>query len=105
MAKDYFTKEGLDVQPLLHTYGKAALQAVIENKADFATVAETPAMFSILEGNKIFVIANIEASMAEMTCTKPSALLRVDSTRATNSSLRMWLLLTCSISIPASAQT
>ncbi|MBS4095522.1 MAG: NrtA/SsuA/CpmA family ABC transporter substrate-binding protein [Sulfuricella sp.] len=61
-AKGYFAEEGLDVQPLMHTYGKAALQAVLENKADFATVAETPVMFSILRGDKIFVIANIEAS-------------------------------------------
>ena len=62
MAKGFFAAEGLDVQPLLQTHGKAALQAVIENKADFATVAETPVMFSILKGDKIFVVANIEAS-------------------------------------------
>ena len=62
VAKGYFAEEGLDVQPLMHTYGKAALQSVIENKADFATVAETPVMFSVLKGEKIFVIANIEAS-------------------------------------------
>jgi NitT/TauT family transport system substrate-binding protein len=62
VAKGYFAEEGLDVQPLMHTYGKAALQSVIENKADFATVAETPVMFNVLQGEKIFVIANIEAS-------------------------------------------
>ncbi|MGZ8158340.1 MAG: ABC transporter substrate-binding protein [Methylobacter sp.] len=61
-ARGYFAEEGLDVQPLMHTYGKAALQSVIENKADFATVAETPVMFNVLKGQKIFVIANIEAS-------------------------------------------
>jgi len=62
VAKGYFAEEGLDVQPLMHTYGKAALQSVVENKADFATVAETPVMFNVLKGEKIFVIANIEAS-------------------------------------------
>lgn len=62
VAKGYFTDEGLEVQPLLHTYGKAALQSVIDKKADLATVAETPVMFSILKGEKIFVLANIEAS-------------------------------------------
>jgi NitT/TauT family transport system substrate-binding protein len=46
----------------MHTYGKAALQSVIENKADFATVAETPVMFNVLKGERIFVVANIEAS-------------------------------------------
>lgn len=60
--KGYFAAEGLAVESLMHTYGKAALQSVIEGKADFATVAETPVMFNILKGEKIFVIANIEAS-------------------------------------------
>ena len=62
VAKGYFAGEGLDIQPLMHTYGKVALQSVIESKADFATVAETPVMFSVLRGDKIFVLANIEAS-------------------------------------------
>jgi len=62
VARGYFVEEGLDVLPLMHTYGKAALQSVVENKADFATVAETPIMFNVLKGEKIFVIANIEAS-------------------------------------------
>lgn len=62
MAKGYFAEQGLDAQSLMHTYGKAALQSVIDNKADFATVAETPVMFNVLKGEKIFVIANIEAS-------------------------------------------
>lgn len=62
LTQGYFAAEGLDVHSLMHTYGKAALQSVVENKADFATVAETPIMFSVLRGEKIFVIANIEAS-------------------------------------------
>lgn len=60
VKKGYFAEEGLDVQSLMHTYGKAALQSVVENKADFATVAETPVMFNVLKGEKIYVIANIE---------------------------------------------
>jgi NitT/TauT family transport system substrate-binding protein len=62
VAKGYFVEEGLDVQSLMRTFGKAALETVIGNQADFATVAETPVMFSVLKGEKIFVIANIEAS-------------------------------------------
>ena len=62
VAKGYFAEEGLDVQPLMHTYGKVALQSVLDDKADFATVAETPVMFAVLKDEKIFVIANIEAS-------------------------------------------
>ncbi len=62
MAKGYFAEEGLDMQPLMRDFGKEALQALLESKADFATVAETPVMFSGLRGDTIFVIANIEAS-------------------------------------------
>jgi len=61
-AKGYFAEEGLDVQSLIHTYGKASLQSLLDHKADFAAVAETPFMFNVLKGEKIFVIANIEAS-------------------------------------------
>jgi len=62
VAKGYFVAEGLDVQPLMRTFGKAALETVIGNQADLATVAETPIMFNVLKGEKIFVLANIEAS-------------------------------------------
>ena len=62
VSKGYFSNQGLDVQPLIHSFGKAALQSVLDGKADFATVAETPVMFSVLKGDKIFVIANIESS-------------------------------------------
>lgn len=62
MAKGYFIEEGLDVQPIMRTFGKASLQTVLDHQSDFATVAETPVMFSILKGEKISVIANIEQS-------------------------------------------
>lgn len=61
-AKGFFVEEGLDIQPQLHTFGKAALQALLDGKAEIATAAETPIMFSILRGEKIYVVANIEAS-------------------------------------------
>ncbi len=62
VVKGYFIEEGLEVQPQLHTYGKAALRSMLDQKADFATVAETPVMFGLLQGEQFFVIANIEAS-------------------------------------------
>ena len=62
LNKGYFSNAGLDVQPLIHSFGKMALQSVLDGKADFATVAETPVMFSVLEGDRIFVVANIESS-------------------------------------------
>jgi ABC-type nitrate/sulfonate/bicarbonate transport system substrate-binding protein len=103
-AKGYFAEQGLEVQPLMHTYGKAALQSVIENKADFATVAETPVMFNVLQGEKIFVIANIEASSTnnaivarkDMGITSPSNLKgkRIGFTPGTTSDFFLDSLLT-----------
>lgn len=61
-AKGYFADEALDAQMQAHTSGKSSLQAVIRNRADFATVAETPIMFNVLKGEKILVVANIETS-------------------------------------------
>ena len=83
MKKGYFSDEGLDVEVLPQANGKLALQSMVEGKADFATVAETPIMFSILRGERIFVIANIETS------TKNDAILaRVDAGIAKPSDLK-----------------
>ncbi|MGC2166953.1 MAG: NrtA/SsuA/CpmA family ABC transporter substrate-binding protein, partial [Gallionella sp.] len=62
MAKGYFKDEGLEVEPIMRTFGRASLQTVLDGESNFATVAETPVMFSVLNGEKIYVIANIEAS-------------------------------------------
>jgi sulfonate transport system substrate-binding protein len=61
-ARGYYRQEGLEVTPHLHPYGKRALKEVLEGKADFATVAETPVMFEIMNGEKISVIATIQTS-------------------------------------------
>lgn len=58
----HFLQEGLEVTPHLHPYGKLAIQEVLDGKADFATVAETPIMFAIMKGEKISVIATIQTS-------------------------------------------
>ena len=61
-VKGFFLQEGLEVTPHLQPYGKPALQEVLEGKADFATVAETPIMFAIMKGEKISIIATIQSS-------------------------------------------
>ncbi len=61
-TRGYFREEGLEVTAHLHPYGKLALREVLEGKADFATVAETPAMFAIMNGEKISLIATIQSS-------------------------------------------
>jgi NitT/TauT family transport system substrate-binding protein len=61
-VKGYFQQEGLEVTPHLHPYGKRALEDMLAGNADFATVAETPVMFAILNGADISIIATIHTT-------------------------------------------
>jgi sulfonate transport system substrate-binding protein len=61
-VKGYFTEEGLDVTLQKHAFGKQALNAMIEGKADLATAADTPIMFAVMNGNKITIPAVIQTS-------------------------------------------
>jgi len=61
-TKGYYAVEGLAVTMQVHQIGKQALQSVLDGKADFATVAEAPAMLAIMKGEKICVIATIDTS-------------------------------------------
>jgi NitT/TauT family transport system substrate-binding protein len=58
----YFREEGLEVNAQLYPYGKLAIEDLLAGKADFATVAETPVMFAIMQGEKLAVLATIETS-------------------------------------------
>jgi ABC-type nitrate/sulfonate/bicarbonate transport system substrate-binding protein len=62
IAKGFFTEEGLDATPRSHVSGKSALDAVIEGKADLATVSDTPIMFAVMDGKKITTVAVISSS-------------------------------------------
>jgi ABC-type nitrate/sulfonate/bicarbonate transport system substrate-binding protein len=59
VVNGYFKQEGLEVKPQVYAFGKEALQAVIEGKADIATVADTPVMFAIMNGKKIVILASV----------------------------------------------
>ena len=62
LKRAYFRQEGLDVISHLHPYGKPALQEVLEGKADFATVAETPVILAIMKGERISILATIQTA-------------------------------------------
>lgn len=62
LVQGYYLQEGLEPIPQFHPYGKLALDAVLAGKADFATVGETPAMFAIMKGGEIAILATIQAS-------------------------------------------
>ncbi len=60
--KGFFSAEGLEVTPQPHLFGKVALDAVLEGKADMAIPADTPVMFAVAGGKKICVVAEIAIS-------------------------------------------
>lgn len=61
-VKGYFAEEGLDATPQPHAFGKPALAAVLDGKADLATVGDTPFVAAVMNGNKITTIALIQSS-------------------------------------------
>lgn len=61
-AKGYFQAEGVLLQPLIFGFGKQALAAVVEDKADLATSAETPFVLAALEGRAVSLVASIFSS-------------------------------------------
>ncbi len=61
-ANGYFRKEGVEVTPRYRSTGKEALEEMLAGKADFATVAETPFMFAVMNGSQISILATIQSS-------------------------------------------
>ena len=61
-TQGYYREEGLEATVHLHSYGKHALQEVLDGKADVATVAETPVMFAVMKGEQISILATIHTS-------------------------------------------
>jgi ABC-type nitrate/sulfonate/bicarbonate transport system substrate-binding protein len=58
-TEGFFREEGLDMRAEFYPYGKVALKHLLDGDVDFATVAETPVMFAILNGQRVSVIATI----------------------------------------------
>ncbi len=65
-AHDFFAKYNIAVKLQLHTSGKAALQSVLDQKADLALTSETPVMHAVIGGKKIYVLATIGSSESNM---------------------------------------
>lgn len=70
-VKGFLAQEGLQATLSSHTSGKTALAAVIDGRADFCTVAETPIMFAVLKGEKIRALATIADSHTYMKIVAP----------------------------------
>lgn len=65
--KGYFAEEGLDAVPQTHPFGKVAMESLLAGKADFATSADIPIMYSIMKGEKISPVAVIQTSTRNET--------------------------------------
>jgi ABC-type nitrate/sulfonate/bicarbonate transport system substrate-binding protein len=61
-VKGFFSVEGLEVTPQPHEFGRLALHSLLEGKADLAAPADTPIMFAVSGGKKIYTIAVIATS-------------------------------------------
>lgn len=55
----YFAAHGLQVKVLPFSSGKASMQAVLDGRADVATVADIPIVFAAMEGLPVKVLATL----------------------------------------------
>lgn len=58
-ARGYFAAQGLQVKVLPFSSGKASMQAVLDGKADLATVADIPIVFAAMDGSPVKVLATL----------------------------------------------
>jgi NitT/TauT family transport system substrate-binding protein len=58
-VKGYFANEGLNVTLQPYTTGKDALDAVLEGRAELATVADIPIMFAVMKEHPVSIVATI----------------------------------------------
>jgi NitT/TauT family transport system substrate-binding protein len=57
--KGYFAAQGLQIKVLPFSSGKASMQAVVDGKADVATVADIPIVFAAMDGLPVKVLATL----------------------------------------------
>jgi NitT/TauT family transport system substrate-binding protein len=103
MARGYFAEEGLPITIVPATHGKAALDLLAQGKADFATAAEVPFVISVLQGERLRVVATVASVSSEMAVVarrdrnivKPAGLAgkRVGVTPGTSGEYYLWAFL------------
>lgn len=62
-SKGYFLKEGLEVTLQPHTSGTSALDAVIGEQAEIATVSGTPVMFAVMKNVPLAIVGTIASAV------------------------------------------
>ena len=66
VAQGFFSEEGLPITIVPATHGKAALDLLAQGKAEFATAAEVPFVISVLQGERLGVVATVASVSSEM---------------------------------------
>lgn len=61
-ALGYFRDEGLEVTLQSEEFGRVALETMLQDKADLATVAETPIVLAVMSGKPLMVVSGIFSS-------------------------------------------
>ena len=61
-AKGYFEEEGLDIEFSSVPSGRVALDSVLGDRVDMATMAETPPMLAIIKKQPLVIITGLEQS-------------------------------------------
>ena len=64
--KGYFAEEGLDVNVMPVTHGKAAVDLVIQGQADLGSAAEVPFVISVLKGAPLAIATSVVSVSNEM---------------------------------------
>jgi ATP phosphoribosyltransferase len=65
-SKGFFKAEGMEVVPQPHEFGKITVQSMLEGKAEMAISGDTVAMFAVIRGEKINIIAQSMTSKRNM---------------------------------------
>jgi len=65
-ARGYFAEEGLEVTMMPTIHGKAAIELVVQGKADLATASEVVFVVSITKGEALGIAANMFNSSKDM---------------------------------------
>ncbi len=58
--RGFFEREGVAVEPIYHPAGRYVLEAMRKGECEFGVTAETPIVISLLEGDKIEMLACLE---------------------------------------------
>lgn len=70
--KGFWAEEGLSVEVMPFTSGKLSLDALLGEKADIASVAETPIMFASLKGGKFLIAGTISKEFYTIAARRDS---------------------------------